>query len=346
MAPLTTGHEPGTGRTDPVRIGVLGCADIARRRMLPAMTASPDVEVVAVAGRDHAKAGVTAAEFGCRATHGYEALLADPDVEAVYVPLPAALHAVWVEEALRAGKHVLAEKPLTTDLARTEHLVGLARETGRVLRENVMFVHHPQHATVRRLVLEGAIGEPRVFQAAFAVPRLPEHDIRYRPELGGGALWDTGVYPVRAALHFLGAGLEVEGAVLVHGPGRAVDTSGTALLRSPDGVAAHLTFGLDHAYRSSYEIWGSEGRISVDRAFTPPADHVPHVRVERRSGTEELRLPPADQVLRAVTAFAAAVRTGGAPDLASVHQAGLLDDVRRRASAPLAWSGDTRLRAG
>ncbi|MEU4951376.1 Gfo/Idh/MocA family protein [Streptomyces lavendulae] len=317
---------------DPLRIGVLGCADIARRRMLPALRDCPATELVAVASRDAAKARSTAAEAGCRAVTGYRALLERPDVDAVYVPLPAALHAEWVEAALRAGKHVLAEKPLTTDLATTRRLVALAGERGRVLRENVMFVHHSQHAAVRALVADGAIGELRAFHAEFAIPRLPDTDIRHDPALGGGALWDTGVYPVRAALHFLGDRLETEAAVLVRGgPGRAVDTSGTALLRDPSGVCAQLAFGLDHGYRSRYEITGSTGRLTVDRAFTPPAGHPPRVLLERRTGTEEIVLAADDQVLRTVAAFAAAVRTAAAPDGAVLRQAELLDGIRRRA---------------
>ncbi|KDR59348.1 Gfo/Idh/MocA family protein, partial [Streptomyces wadayamensis] len=135
----------------------------------------------------------------------------------------------------------------------------------------------------------GAIGELRAFSAAFAVPRLPDGDIRYRADLGGGALWDTGLYPVRAALHLLGDALTVQGAVLTSGPGHDVDTAGTALLSTPEGVSVHLAFGLDHAYRCGYEFWGSEGTLSVDRVFTPPADHHPEVRLRRGAGTRTLR---------------------------------------------------------
>ncbi|WP_030735510.1 Gfo/Idh/MocA family protein [Streptomyces sp. NRRL S-31] len=317
---------------EPVRIGVLGCADIARRRMLPAFRACADTELVAVASRDAGRARETAAAAGCEAVTGYGALLARTDIDAVYVPLPTALHERWVRAALDAGKHVLGEKPLTTDPASTAELAARAAGAGLALRENVMFVHHPQHAVVRRLVEDGAIGEVRAFRAAFTVPRLPDHDIRYDPRLGGGALWDTGVYPVRAALHFLGAELEVAGAVLAHGgPGRAVDTSGAVLLRDGAGVGAQLAFGLDHAYRSSYEIWGSAGLITVDRAFTPPAGLPPRVRLERRDTAEDLGLPPADQVLGTVADFAAACRTGAPPDPAVLHQARLLDRVRRTA---------------
>ncbi|MFJ3196999.1 Gfo/Idh/MocA family protein [Streptomyces griseoviridis] len=338
--------------THPVRIGVLGCADIARRRLLPAMAASGETEVAAVASRDEEKAARTAMPYGCRVVADYAELVSLPDVEAVYVPLPVALHAEWVAAALRAGKHVLAEKPLTTDPDRARALFALARDRRLVLRENVMFVHHAQHAAVRRLVADGAIGEPRSFAAAFEVPRRPAGDIRLVPELGGGALWDVGVYPVRAALHFLGAGLRVAGAVLSPGPGGpGVDLAGGVLLTSPAGVHAHLDFGLDHGYRSAYELRGDEGRISVDHAFTPAADHRPVLRVTRGTASRRVVLEPDDQVANSVREFARAVRAarpGGPPgpagraEEAALLQAELLADVRRaaeRAPAQASLSG-------
>ncbi|MFD7238783.1 Gfo/Idh/MocA family protein [Streptomyces syringium] len=316
----------------PLRFGTLGCAEFARRRMLPAMAAGPGTEVAAVASRDAAKAAETAARFGGSAVHGYAELLERDDIDAVYVPLPPALHAEWTEKALLAGKHVLAEKPLTTDAARTGELFDLARDRGLVLMENVMFVHHSQHTVVARLVRDGAIGEPRALHATFTVPRLPEDDIRYRRDLGGGALWDIGIYPVRAALHLLGDRLELVGAQLTTGAGREVDTAGTALLATPEGVAAQLTFGMDHSYRNTYELAGSEGRIIVDRAFTPPADHSPLLRVERAAGTEERRLEADDQVAATLAAFVTAVRTGSpGPDRACRAQAALLDAIRASA---------------
>ncbi|MCX3062135.1 Gfo/Idh/MocA family protein [Streptomyces beihaiensis] len=313
--------------TPPVRIGVMGCADIARRRMLPAMSAADDIEVVAVASRTGPTAREVAGVYGCRSVAGYDALLALAEVDAVYIPLPLALHARWAERALRAGRHVLVEKPLTADPRETRRLLDLASSRGLVLMENVMFVHHRQHDAVRRLVRRGAIGELRSFHAEFAVPRLPDQDIRYQPELGGGALWDIGLYPLRAATHFLGDDLEVVGAALGASPGRRVDTSGAVLLRRRDGVTAQLSFGLEHAYASRYQLCGSTGRIQVDRAFTPPSDHVPVIRVDRGTGSREVPLVPDDQVRNSLSAFTAAVRTGKADDAvvhSCIRQAGLL----------------------
>ncbi|MER5203865.1 Gfo/Idh/MocA family oxidoreductase [Streptomyces sp. NPDC002825] len=319
--------------TEPLRWGVLGCADIAVRRVLPTAARLPEFALTAVASRDAAKAEATAARFGGRPVSGYDRLLEREDVDAVYVPLPTGMHAEWIARALRAGKHVFAEKPLTHDVGRTRELVGLAEGLGLVLRENFMFLHHGQQRRVRQLVRDGAVGEPRLFSAAFAVPPRDPSDIRYDARLGGGALLDVGAYPVRAALYFLGDGLRVAGARLRHDPAYGVDVAGSALLAAPGGATAQLAFGFEHHYTSRYEILGSEGRITVEPAFTPLPDHEPVIRWERRGGVELIRLSPDDQCANALRAFADAVRRKDpAPDPGLLEQARLLDLVRGAAA--------------
>lgn len=318
-----------------LRFGVLGCADIAGRRLIPALLGEPQVQLVAVASRKAAKAARFAERFGCEAVHGYEALLARTDLDAVYVPLPSGLHAEWVERALRAGRHVLAEKPLTTRPSTTRRLVALARERNLVLAENFMFIHHPQHEQVRRQVAAGAIGSVHGFRAAFSIPARPEADIRYRADLGGGALLDVAGYPLRAARLLLDGELEVIGATLRPDPRRGVDLGGAALLRTDDGVWVQLDFGLDDAYRCEYQILGSAGTISVARAFTPPADLAPDLRIDRGTGEDRLRLPAADQWALAVAAFVTTVRSGTgstAPGEDALAQAVLLEGIRAAAS--------------
>lgn len=309
-----------------VRLGVVGCADIARRRMLPAFAGVSEVDIVAVASRDSEKAGKLAADYGCEAVTGYEKLLG-MDLDAVYVPLPAAHHAVWIERALRAGKHVLAEKPVTPSLEETTDLVAQARECGLVLRENFLFPFHSQHHEVRRLVVGGAVGEVRSFEAAFTIPPRPSGDIRYRKDLAGGALLDVGVYPLKAAMLVLGPGLRVLGASLKVDSTYGVDVSGSVLLGAPGGITAHLTFGMEHIYRANYTVWGSESHITVDRAYAPPVDLTPIVSL----GGEEVVLEPDDQYTNAARSFVSAVRTGGPTSGESVELARLVDEVREAA---------------
>ncbi|WP_033344077.1 Gfo/Idh/MocA family protein [Catenuloplanes japonicus] len=310
-----------------MRLGVLGCADIAARRILPAVAAEPSLRTVAVGSRSVARAREFARRFDCDAVHGYQAVLDRDDVDAVYVPLPAALHAEWIERALLAGKHVLAEKPFTTDAATTEKLVALARSSGLVVAENFMFLRHSAHAAVAAALAAGEIGALRSMTATFTIPRREPGDIRLNRELGGGALLDVGSYPLRVAHLLLGPDLVVAGAVLRHDPAHGVDVGGSALLYRRDGVTALLSFGLDDVYTCEYELCGATGRMLLRRAFTPPADHRPVLRIVRADGVEERLLPADDQVANTLRAFVAAVRDGTTDDTI-VRQAALLDSVR------------------
>ncbi|CAM3350654.1 Gfo/Idh/MocA family protein [Kibdelosporangium persicum] len=317
--------------TNPVRFGVLGCADVAWRRTLPAFAESATATVTAVASRDKDKARRFADRFECETVLGYDALLDRSDIEAVYIPLPTGLHHEWCAKALRAGKHVLAEKPLATTHQQAAELAGLARETGLCLMENRMFVQHTQHDAVRKLVANGELGELRVFNSTMAFPPLSAQDVRYRPDLGGGALLDAGFYPLHAAMLFLAEPLEVLGANLRRDPVSGVDVRGSVLLRAGDGVTAHLTFGFEHSYRSHYELWGSRGRLTLERAFTPPPDFQPVIRVERQDGTEQITLPPSHQYRDTIDAFTTAVRDGVPLDAhleTAVRGAALMDAVR------------------
>ncbi|MFG2760527.1 Gfo/Idh/MocA family protein [Streptomyces wuyuanensis] len=320
-------------RRGPVRMGVLGCADIALRRMLPVLAEERCVELVAVASRDADRAAGTAARFGCDGA-SYDALLRRDDVDAVYIPVPPALHRHWVSEALAASKHVLCEKPLSTSYGDTRELMELARVRGLVLAENFMFLHHSQHRAVRKLLDEDVVGTVQVFTSAFGVPPLDPAGFRYRPDLGGGALLDTGVYPLRAAQLFLGGELEVLGATLRIDERTGVDVAGTVLLSAADGSAAQLSFGFDHAYRSHYALWGSRGRVTVERAFTPPEQLEPPVRIRQQGRSTELLVAADHQVRNAVRAFAGAIRSGARGPLdqeTTLRQARLVEDVRLRA---------------
>ncbi|WP_282700348.1 Gfo/Idh/MocA family oxidoreductase [Streptomyces sp. CC219B] len=321
--------------TAPVGLGLLGCADIAVRKVLPALAAAPGgLRLAAVASRTPEKAKEVAARFGARAVAGYPELLADPEVESVYIPLPPALRAPWVRAALDAGKHVLAEKPLTADPAETAALATLAESAGLVLWENCMFVHHSQHHYVRALVADGAIGELRTIQAQFTIPPRPADDHRLRPDLGGGALLDGAGYPVRAAQFFLGDELTVLGASLKPHPAHGVDIAGDALLRHADGVTAHVGFGMEHFYVSRYQLLGSTGRITVEHAFTTPPAHRPLIRIDRQDHQELRTLPADDHCANTLTRFADAVRAGGPADTAtSVAQARIVAAIREAAHA-------------
>ncbi|MDX3135626.1 Gfo/Idh/MocA family oxidoreductase [Streptomyces europaeiscabiei] len=302
------------GGARPLRLGALGTSSIAWRRVLPTVARMPEWDLVAVAGRTAKKAVRFAEQFGCAAEEDAEALLERPDVDAVYVSTPTALHHRWAERALRAGKHVLVEKPIGVNAAEARDLYALAAERSLVLRENFMFLHHPQHARVRELVGSGRLGQLASLQAAFCIPPLPEDDIRYDVGLGGGALLDVGVYPLRAASLLLGPGLEVAGATLRTRASDGLDLSGQVLLVSPSGVLAEVAFGFEHAYASTYTLWGDRARLTATRAFTPPPAHQPQLVLEEQDREERLALPAADQLMLLLAEFARALRGDGGND--------------------------------
>ncbi|MFJ7208343.1 Gfo/Idh/MocA family protein [Streptomyces sp. NPDC098789] len=286
-----------------LRIGVLGCADIADRRMLPSMLRQPLVRITAIASRTIEKARHFTDRFGGAPLAGYEKVLERADVDAVYIPLPPELHVEWTLRALAAGKHVLCEKPFATSLPDAEKAVAAAREHGLLLMESFMFLHHSQHARVRELVADGVIGEVQLFTSEFGIPLRP----------GGvraSTLPEVAAYPVRAAQLFLGPDLRVAGAQVRPDSAYGPQPAGSALLTSLSGAAAHLAYGVEHSYLSGYGLWGSEGRLRLERAFSTPDDFTPILRVERATGTEEIPLAPDHHFTNIAGTFARTVLEG------------------------------------
>lgn len=318
---------------DGISFGVLGCADIAARRTIPALLAG-GMRLAAVASRTGEKARTFTDRFGGVALTGYERLLERDDIDAVYIPLPISMHERWATAALEAGKHVLVEKAATACPRAARRLTGLAADRGLLLMENFTFLQHTQHTVVQQLVAEGAIGRPRLFTGEFGFPLADRSTIRHHPELGGGSLLDAGCYPVRAAQLFLGETPSVLGSTLTVDAEAGVDVAGTALLSDARGVAAQCSFGFVHAYRNTYAIWGESGRISLSWAFTPPATTRPVLRMERQDHVEERVLPADDQWTNTVRRFAEL--TANPAEHAREHeqlvrQAVLLDAVARGA---------------
>ncbi|MBI5625520.1 MAG: Gfo/Idh/MocA family oxidoreductase [Elusimicrobia bacterium] len=293
-----------------LRVGVLGCSDFAWRRAIPALLDVPELELTAVASRSREKAEKFAAAFGGEAVTGYERLLERGDVDAVYAPLPAALHEEWALRSLEAGKHVFVEKPFAVSLASAKRVVEAARARGRLLMEDFAFVRHPRTAAALESAGRGDVGELRVLRASFAFPLPSPANIRWERSLGGGALLDCGVYTVRAAVLFLGPGLKVLSCRLKADPARGVDVAGAVTLESPSGVVAQLAFGFEHYYQCEVALWGSSGRLVLERAFTPAQDQEAVTWLERQGRREEQRFPAVNQYERIFRHFALTAESG------------------------------------
>jgi predicted dehydrogenase len=270
----------------PVRWGILSTARI-NRPVIAAARASDRFEVVAVASREQARANAYAREHGIGRAHGsYEALLEDPDVDAVYNSLPNSMHVDWTIRALEAGKHVLCEKPFDRRPEEVERAFDVAERHRLVLMEAFMWRHHPQTKKLAELVRSGRIGEPRVVLARFSFPLENAADIRMQPELDGGALMDLGCYCISGARLIGGEPLLVQGRQLL-GP-TGVDIRFLGTLEFPGDVSAQFTCGMDLPFSRRLEVVGSDASAVLD---DPWGGRDPHVQV----GDERIEVEDADR---------------------------------------------------
>jgi len=276
---------------DRLRWGIISTARIGIRRVIPALLRSRTGTAVAIASRDLARAREIAAKFQIPRAHGsYEALLADPDVDAVYNPLPNTLHPEWTIRAARAGKHVLCEKPLAIDARQAQTMVDAGRAAGVLLQEAFMYRFHPQITELRRLVASGAVGVPWLARSAFTFSVGSDDDIRLNPALGGGGLLDVGCYCVSISRLLLGEPSAVTASGVFE---RGVDVRLAGLLTFAAGTAL-FDCGLRLPYRQFCEVVGAEGTITLPRPFQPEED--PAILLVRRGGQDErVEIPGTNQ---------------------------------------------------
>lgn len=315
-----------------LRIGVLGCAKIAKRSVIPAMLTIDGIELVAVSSRTEDKANEYAELFNCEAVVGYQNLLDREDIDVIYMPLPTGLHEEWVIKALQAGKHIHIEKSLAMDYDSATRMVDMARDKNLLIMENFMFLYHGQHQFVQELIDKGEIGELRCFRSSFGFPPLPEGNFRYNKELGGGALLDAAAYTVRASQLFLGNDLWVEAATL-NNNGSEVDLYGGAYLKAENGSFAEVAFGFDNFYQCNYEIWGSTGKITAHRSFTPGADYKPVITVEKQGEVEEHVVAAENHFVNILKEFVNTVNSGQYETKYEevLNQARILHGIRKKA---------------
>jgi predicted dehydrogenase len=254
-----------------LRWGVLSTANI-NRKVVPGTTGADRCEVVAIASRDPEAAARGASEYGIPRSHGsYEALLADPEVDAVYNPLPNHLHAEWTIAAARAGKHVLCEKPLAMNAAEAERMVEACASAGVVLMEAFMYRLHPSWEGVRELVRSGRIGELRSVQSWFSYFNDDPSNIRNIAEAGGGALYDIGCYTVNLSRMLFEAEPSMIQASMTFDETMGVDVLTSAILEFGRGVAA-FTVTTRAETDQRVHVYGTQGRISVGIPFNIPPD--------------------------------------------------------------------------
>jgi predicted dehydrogenase len=298
-----------------IRWGVLGVAKIATAKIIPAMQRGRSSVVTVIASRDPARAEAAARAFGVPKAYGsYEALLADPDVDAVYIPLPNHLHVPWTIRAAEAGKHVLCEKPIALSADEARQLPAVRERTGVQIQEAFMVRTHPQWVKARELVQAGRIGELRSMIGHFSYFNLDPANIRNVPEFGGGGLMDIGCYLVNTSRFIFDREPERVTCVVDRDPILKIDRTSSMVL---DFGGGHLagTCSTQMAPYQRVQICGAKGRIEIEIPFNAPPDRACRLFVDSGqdlfgSGIETIELPVCDQYTIQADLFSDAVLAG------------------------------------
>ena len=271
-----------------LKVGILGCASIAKRSLAPAFAAHTRFELHAIGSRSLDNAKEFASSYSGVKACAYDEIINDPEIDLVYCPLPTGLHYEWVLKCLENRKHVLCEKSLACSYAEVQRLVDAARRNKCFLMESFQFRFHPQNVYVKKLLSEKAIGEIRNIYVKFGFPPFPDGDknIRYSRALGGGALLDAGAYTIKTATYLLDDEVRVEKAYCSKIAEGHVDLDGTLWLQGANGVVVNAAYGFHNFYQCGYEIWGETGRIALTRAFTARPDFAAEVLIETQQGAE------------------------------------------------------------
>lgn len=308
-----------------IKIAVLGPSDIAFRRTIPAFVQSKNFQFAGVAVADAEERGWNTLEtetrlnesiekakeitrlFGGRVYNSYGEVLDDNSIDAVYLPLPPALHFSWTKKALEHGKHCFVEKPFAVNSHETNELVQLAESNGLAVHENFAFLFHRQIEEINEIVQNGEIGDVRLIRTAFGFPYRGENDFRYHKSMGGGALLDCGGYPIRLANYLLGGESRVVVSNLSTAKGHDVDVFGSATLVNNNNAVAQIAFGMDNSYKCELELWGSKGVIFAPRIFTPPADMRTEIFIKTNS-ERNIQVFPDDQFMNSADFFAMCIK--------------------------------------
>ena len=310
-----------------IKIGIICPSEIAFRRFMPALKKAEDKIVFAGIGyaspeewfgdiskvseetikeqqeRERAKTQSFIDAYGGKIYPGYKALIESKEVDAIYLPLPPALHYKWAKLALENGKHVFVEKPSTTCLTDTDSLIEIASKKGLALHENYMFIFHDQLKALDDVVKSGEIGDVRLYRISFGFPLRAKNDFRYNLTLGGGALLDAGGYTMKYANYLLGNTAKVVTAQVNNIEGYEVEMFGSCTMVNDEGLTAQLAFGMDNDYKCEVEIWGSKGTITSNRILTAPEGFVPSYTIKKNQDYDTCNLPSDDAFLKSIIKF-------------------------------------------
>tara|TARA_B110000014_G_C20099920_1_gene577166 strand:- start:191 stop:1216 length:1026 start_codon:yes stop_codon:yes gene_type:complete len=293
-----------------IKFGIIGCSRISQRSVIPSIMKSQNAEIEMIGSRSLEKAKEFSNKFSCKKFGSYDDVISNENVDAVYISTPIGTHEEWVIKAASAGKHILCEKSSTTSFESAKKILNVCSENNVEILEGFMFRFHPQHQKIKSLIKDNSIGDLISFQGNFGFPAFPEDDIRYKKELGGGFLNDSGCYPICASrIIFDEEPLGVSCKLHIDKK-FDVDTRGTSFMIYDGGKTASITFGNGNFYQAKYEIWGSDGILSLDRAYSVPSDFPTSVNLKYNTEknwngrkNKEYRINPKNHFLEMIETF-------------------------------------------
>jgi len=295
-----------------IRWGVISTAKIGREKVIPGIQKAANSEVTAIASRNRDQAATTAKQLGIGKSYGsYEALLADPDIDAVYIPLPNHLHVEWAVKAIRAGKHVLCEKPIGLSAAQAEELAAVAGKHPKIkVMEAFMYRFHPQWRKVKEAVDEGRIGEVKTVNSFFSYYNADPQNIRNQADIGGGGLMDIGCYCISFPRFLFGTEPVRAVSTIDCDPVMKTDRIVSALLEFPAGKTSTFTCSTQLMPWQRAHVFGDKGHIEIEIPVNAPDDVPIRVWIRTQGGTEEIIIDPVDQYTLQAEAFADAILDG------------------------------------
>lgn len=272
--------------TKKIKFGIIGCSRISNLSTIPAILESPYAELEFIGSRSVSKAKKFAAKFGCKKYGKYDDVLKDNKVDAVYISLPVGLHEKWIIRSAKSGKHILCEKSSTDSYKSAKRIVLESKRNNVRLMEAFMFRFHPSIQKVSELIKNKKIGKIFSFQSRYGFPAISKNDIRYKKKLGGGILNDAGCYPICASRIIFKAEPEYVNCILINDNKNKIDKFASIFLTFKDGKVAQMNVGYGLFYQSIYEVWGSQGMLSLSRAYNIPTNMSASLKINSEKNIE------------------------------------------------------------
>ena len=297
-------------KLNPLKFGIIGCSRISKRSVIPAIIKSEYAELESIGSRTIDNAKKFCNEFNCKKAGKYEDIISDDSIDAVYISTPIGTHEEWVIKAAAAGKHILCEKSSTTSFESAKKMVNDTISNNVRFLEGFMFRFHPQHSKVKELMDTGRIGKIKSFNGSFGFPEFSHDDIRYNNQLGGGFLNDAGCYPICASRIIFNEEPIGVSCNLSIDQKTGVDISGGSSILYRDDKHATITYGHGRYYQAKYDVWGSDGVISLERAYSLPSEFKTKISLQHNTENtwagrkvETFEQKPIDHFLEMIDSF-------------------------------------------